>query len=410
MNKLLVCALSFILLVSLFGCTKELEDKSYDVTPSPNVSIEQGLKEDTQPTQTEQAEQPQPQQTIEEPPTLLPCATFDLPESIDPLGVFGDEDIFRKTHGVIITKYNAYPETIEDLYVIRGVEIGKDHFTRVFVKATEEKVEEVITYCDTNIDDLFDQMRMFYGDPTNVYIYRDGDYSNKVELKKVEWDILDSGFFGEFAVWDMDDYFVELGVLEQQGCGTRFDYIYIGVEPLNDDDFFGRRSDVYLDGLETHPNRALLFDPTGLYRDESLFDLTLEEFLNKYHAAPAEHHDLRFRLGDTVSERFVIDDVSVLSKDATFIISFREDYRREYADELIDYVQYRLQDESIDDNEFHALLNNIVETIEADNGTPTSIRDNAYVWKKVLEGCASTELRVDYNEDRKTIVIIMHPA
>lgn len=169
MKKLFVFAVLFFILISFAGCTKESTVKIV-VAPSTNVSkedeIDESVPQQIQTEQDEHIEHPQPMMTIEEPQGLLPCVAFDLPESIDPLGVFADEKLFIERTELAIIKYNAYPITIDDLYVINGMEIGGDLKPTITIETENDKIQRVITAVVGDYGLFFKQMRFVYGDPT----------------------------------------------------------------------------------------------------------------------------------------------------------------------------------------------------------------------------------------------------
>lgn len=416
MNKLLVGALSFILLVSLFGCTKELEDKSYDVTPSPNVSIEQGLREDTQPTQTEQAKQPQPQQTAEEPPVLLPCATFDLPERIDPLGVFGDEDIFSMRPELAILKYNAWPATYDDLYVIEGVEIGRDTLPIISIKTNNEDkveyVETIIYSADPRF--IFEQMAMIYGEPL-INEYEDILTGEILELDVEEFGN-GSGHNDQWVIWKEDGYYIRLIYGGASGYyGSHIEIIKSKNELRNIWDLRGtlrRIINQERNCLMSDANE--LFDPTGIFRDKELFEYDIEDVILKYGATKATQSDNKLFMHEYV-QNYYTEGFTICGQDAKLVIDHSNPKYKELPENLGE-IKYEIDTQNLTHSEIEELLEDISELISSSYGEALiAPSGEAYYWEgKSEDGVVATTLAVyfypnHFSNEVEIISIIMSP-
>lgn len=416
MKKLFVITVIFFMLISFAGCTEGSTVKIV-VASNTNVSkesdeIEETVPQQTQIAQEEQTEQPQSPRTTEEPKELLPCVAFDLPENIDPLGVFGNENLFIERTELAIIRYDAYPIPIDDLYVINGMEIGGDLKPTITIETEDDNIQRVITAVVGDYGLFFQQMRFVYGDPTEVYYY--DEYSNKVNYSADDLDNVEEHSMGGYAYWDMGKYFVEICDAYMGGFLGNVTYIIIGREKVGED--------IYLHHLRTdelslapRADALELFDPTGIYRDTELFTSDARTILSRYSAMPALNDYNRMIFGECMDQTYCSSGFEIESCPANLYLSYNGDVLFNCGaacppeDMLIDYVWYCVDVKELTVSEIEKLFSSMSETLQGIMGAPNSNSETSYSWSFIQEGYAPTRFGIGYNANNKIINIVMQP-
>lgn len=415
MKKIFVCAMFFILLASLVGCSNEIADKTDKVTPSPNVSKERDAT-NPKPTQTEQIEET-PQQTskYEEPPEeLLPCVAFDLPESIDPLGVFADEEIFIMRPELAILKYDARPATYDDLYVIEGVEIGRDTLPIINIKTNDENKVEYVETRIYSVDPrfIFEQMAMIYGE-SSINGYYDIETGETLELQVDEFGYGDI-FNTQYVIWEVNGYYIRLVYGGASGFyGSHVQITKSKDAPQEIWDMSGNRminvEDRYMvsDAIE-------LFDPTGIFRDNELFEYDIEDVILKYGATQATQSDNKLFMHEYV-QNYYTEGFMIYGQDAKLVINHSNPKYKELPENLGE-IKYEINTQNLTHSEIEELLEDISELISSSYGEAyISPSGESYYWEgKSEDGVVATTLAVYFfpnyfSNEVEIISIIMSP-
>lgn len=262
-------------------------------------------------------------------PTPEPEEFSFLNDSLDPLGIFSDTELYEKPVETLAAEFQAQPREIPGLYRIYDVNTG-GYPAKLRIWTEDGKIAQVATVESLSIHygQIYEQMREFYGAPSAFYQYDNTWYPYPVDT----FDETEN----TIALWEFEDYTAMLastwtgyagqGMVIAAFRNGRYDDPLSILEEGQASYWYDPAQD-----LGMKHGEVIDFDPTGIYRDPALFSANAGTIRKRYHAEPAyENVEYEYYVGQQ-DPVYLVSGISVAGYPAELVILSDEGGKKAYS-------------------------------------------------------------------------------